>query len=201
MINAGGSIHNADRGHYPVLMMSGYPPSAETGSVPGARDAGIQWYQQIRDQGELVRQYMRWDHKLASYDNPGTVITRAVQVMLSEPQGPAYLAIPREAAMRPMDGATFPLLGQLPPARKPVADPSAAAPGREVAARGRAADDLRLARRPRPVGGAGPGRAGRDARRAGHGRRLSGQHSRRPSAGLQRRGRCRGPAARTPTAS
>ena len=124
MINAGGSIHNADRGHYPVLMMSGYPPSAETGSVPGARDAGIQWYQQIRDQGELVRQYMRWDHKLASYDNPGTVVTRAVQVMLSEPQGPAYLAIPREAAMRPMDGATFPLLAGLPPARKPVADPA-----------------------------------------------------------------------------
>jgi acetolactate synthase I/II/III large subunit len=122
MINAGGSIHNADRGHYPVLMMSGYPPSAESGSVPGARDAGIQWYQQVRDQGELVRQYMRWDHKLASYDNPGTVITRAVQVMLSEPQGPAYLAIPREAAMRPMDGASFPLLNQLPPARQPVAD-------------------------------------------------------------------------------
>ena len=109
MINAGGSIHNADRGHYPVLMMSGYPPSAETGSVPGARDAGIQWFQQVRDQGELVRQYMRWDHKLASYDNPGTVITRAVQVMMSEPQGPAYLAIPREAAMRPIDGARFPL--------------------------------------------------------------------------------------------
>src|SRR5712692_760770 len=122
MINAGGSIHNADRGHYPVLMTSGYPPSAESGSVPGARDAGIQWYQQIPDQGSLVRQYMRWDHKLASYDNPGTVITRAVQVMLSEPQGPAYLAIPREAAMRPMDGASFPLSTQLPPAQKPVAD-------------------------------------------------------------------------------
>jgi acetolactate synthase-1/2/3 large subunit len=122
MINAGGSIHNADRGHYPVLMMSGYPPSAESGSVPGARDAGIQWYQQVRDQGELVRQYMRWDHKLASYDNPGTVISRAVQVMLSEPQGPAYLAIPREVAMRPMDGARFPLVTQLPPARLPVAD-------------------------------------------------------------------------------
>jgi acetolactate synthase-1/2/3 large subunit len=122
MINAGGSIHNADRGRYPVLMLSGYPPSAETGSVPGARDTGIQWFQQIRDQGEIVRQYMRWDHKLASYDNPGTVVTRAVQVMLSEPQGPAYLAIPREAAMRPVDGATFPLLGQLPPAKPPVAD-------------------------------------------------------------------------------
>jgi acetolactate synthase I/II/III large subunit len=122
MINAGGSIHNADRGHYPVLMTSGYPPSAETGSMPGARDVGIQWYQQVRDQGELVRQYMRWDHKLASYDNPGTVITRAVQVMMSEPQGPAYLAIPREVAMRPIDGARFPLAGQLPAAREPVAD-------------------------------------------------------------------------------
>jgi acetolactate synthase-1/2/3 large subunit len=44
--------------------------------------------------------------------------------MLSEPQGPAYLAVPREAAMRPMDGAKFPLLGQLPPARNPVADPA-----------------------------------------------------------------------------
>jgi acetolactate synthase-1/2/3 large subunit len=122
MINAGGAIHNADRGHYPVLMMSGYPPSAETGSVPGARDTGIQWYQQIPDQGQIVRQYMRWDHKLAGYDNPGTVITRALQVMLSEPQGPAYLAIPREVAMQPMDGARFPLLDQLPPVGSPVAD-------------------------------------------------------------------------------
>ena len=124
MINAGGAIHNADRGHYPVLMMSGYPPSAESGSVPGARDAGIQWYQQIRDQGELVRQYMRWDHKLAGYDNPGTVVSRAVQVMLSEPQGPAYLAIPREVAMQHMDGASFPLSNQLPPTSLPVADPA-----------------------------------------------------------------------------
>jgi acetolactate synthase-1/2/3 large subunit len=122
MINAGGAIHNADRGHYPVLMMSGYPPSAETGSVPGARDTGIQWYQQIADQGQIVRQYMRWDHKLAGYDNPGTVVTRAVQVMLSEPQGPAYLAIPREVAMQPIDGARFPLLDRLPPVGSSVAD-------------------------------------------------------------------------------
>lgn len=124
MINAGGSIHNADRGHYPVLMMSGYPPSAEPGSAPGARDNGIQWYQQIRDQGELVRQYMRWDHKLAAHDNPGTVVSRAVQVILSEPQGPAYLAIPREVAMRAVDGGRFPLTDQLQPARPAVADPA-----------------------------------------------------------------------------
>src|SRR5206468_281643 len=89
LMNAGGAIHNSDRGRYPVLMMSGYPPSAESGSVPGARNSHIQWYQQIPDQGQIVRQYTRWDHKLAPYDNAGLVITRAAQVMLSAPQGPA----------------------------------------------------------------------------------------------------------------
>jgi acetolactate synthase-1/2/3 large subunit len=122
LINAGGSIHNADRGHYPVLIMSGYPPSAEAGSVPGARNSYIQWFQQIRDQGELLRQYVRWDHKLATHDNAGLVVSRAVQVMMSEPRGPAYLALPREAAMAPLEGTRFPLVEQLRPAGTPAAD-------------------------------------------------------------------------------
>lgn len=122
LINAGGAIHNADRGRYPVLLMSGYPPSAEMGSVPGARSSFIQWYQQIRDQGELLRQYMRWDHKLAPYDNAGLVISRAIQVMTSEPRGPAYLALPRESAMTPIEGARFPLVAHLRPAGTPAAD-------------------------------------------------------------------------------
>lgn len=122
LINAGGALHNADRGRYPVLIMSGYPPSAESGSVPGARNSYIQWYQQIRDQGELLRQYMRWDHKLASHDNAGLVISRAVQIMTSEPRGPAYLALPRETAMTPIESARFPLVDQLRPAGTPGAD-------------------------------------------------------------------------------
>ena len=124
LINAGGAIHNADRGRYPVLIMSGYPPSAEAGCVPGARNSYIQWYQQIRDQGELLRQYVRWDHKLAPYDNAGLVISRAVQVMTSEPRGPAYLAVPRESAMTRLETARFPLADRLRPAGTPVADPA-----------------------------------------------------------------------------
>jgi acetolactate synthase-1/2/3 large subunit len=122
LLNAGGAIHNADRGGHPVLIMSGYPASAEPGSAPGARNARIQWYQQIRDQGEIVRQYVRWDHKLAPYDNAGAVVSRALQVMLSEPQGPAYLALPREVSMSPQAGAGFPLISQLPPVPAPVPD-------------------------------------------------------------------------------
>jgi acetolactate synthase-1/2/3 large subunit len=122
LINAGGALHNADRGRYPVLIMSGYPPTAESGSVPGARNTYIQWYQQIRDQGELLRQYMRWDHKLATYDNAGLVISRAVQVMTTAPRGPAYLAVPREAAMAPLETARFPLCDHLRPAGTPAPD-------------------------------------------------------------------------------
>jgi acetolactate synthase-1/2/3 large subunit len=122
LINAGGAIHNADRGRYPVLIMSGYPPSADARSVPGGRNSYIQWYQQIRDQGELLRQYMRWDHKLAAYDNAGLVVSRAVQVMTSEPRGPAYLAVPREAAMTPIETARFPLAEHLGRAGTPAAD-------------------------------------------------------------------------------
>ena len=124
LINAGGAIHNADRGHYPVLIMSGYPPSADARSVPGGRNSYIQWYQQIRDQGELLRQYVRWDHKLAAYDNAGLVVSRAVQVMTSEPRGPAYLAVPREAAMTPIEAARFPLAEHLRPAGTPAGDPA-----------------------------------------------------------------------------
>jgi acetolactate synthase I/II/III large subunit len=124
LINAGGALHNADRGRYPVLIMSGYPPSSEARKVPGGRNSYIQWYQQIRDQGELLRQYVRWDHKLATYDNAGLVISRAVQVMTSEPRGPAYLAVPRESAMAPIEAARFPLAEHLRPAGTPAADPA-----------------------------------------------------------------------------
>jgi thiamine pyrophosphate-dependent acetolactate synthase large subunit-like protein len=115
--NAGAAIHNASRGRYPVLITSGYAPSAENGSVPGARDSAIQYVQHTPDQAGLVRQYVKWDHMLATYDNPGLVVTRAAQIMLSEPRGPAYLAIPREAAVAPTGGmACFPTLDDLPPA-------------------------------------------------------------------------------------
>lgn len=101
LINAGGAVHNAYRGGYPVLMMSGYAPSAPAGSRRGARDSAIQWQQEIPDQAQIVRPYTKWDHRLNAWDDPDLVIGRAVQLMLSPPPGPAYLAVPREVAMVP----------------------------------------------------------------------------------------------------
>ena len=124
-LNYGAAIHTAWRGGYPVLMMAGTGPRAYPGSMPGARDARIQWVQEPRDQGEIVRQYTKLDHRLEHQDNPGLMVSRALQVAMSEPKGPVYLTVPRETAMLPMPDVTrFPTRDQLGVARSAWPDPA-----------------------------------------------------------------------------
>ena len=91
LLHYGGAIHNAFRGGYPILMTSGYPATTEQ-----LRAVPVFWKQQRWDQGDIVRQYVKWDHKLAPYDDPFTVVARALQIALSPAPGPVYLAIPAE---------------------------------------------------------------------------------------------------------
>ena len=123
-LNYGGAIHTAWRGGYPVLITAGAGPRAYPGSMTGGRDGGIQWVQEPRDQGEIVRQYTKHDHRLEHMDNPGLMVSRLLQVAMSDPQGPVYLTVPREVAMQPMDGTTrFPTRDQLGIARTSWPDP------------------------------------------------------------------------------
>ncbi len=123
--NYGGGIHTAWRGSYPVLMTAGNGPRAYPGSMPGARNSAVQWIQEPRDQGEIVRQYTKMDHRLEHEDNPGYMISRLLQVSMSEPKGPVYLTLPRESAMIPMPGTTrFPTRDELGIARPAWPDPS-----------------------------------------------------------------------------
>ena len=123
-LNYGGAIHTAWRGGYPVLITAGAGPRAYPGSMTGGRDGGIQWVQEPRDQGEIVRQYTKHDHRLEHMDNPGLMVSRLLQVAMSDPQGPVYLTVPREVAMQPMPGTTrFPTRDQLGVARTSWPDP------------------------------------------------------------------------------
>jgi acetolactate synthase I/II/III large subunit len=116
--NYGAAIHTAWRGNYPVLITSGAGPRAYPGSMRGARDNFIQWVQETRDQGEIVRQYTKMDHRLEHEDNPGLIVSRMLQVSMSEPAGPVYLAVPRESAMLELQGSiSFPTRDQLGVAR------------------------------------------------------------------------------------
>ena len=57
-------------------------------------------------------------------DNPGLMVSRLLQVAMSDPQGPVYMTVPREVAMQPMPGSTrFPTRDQLGIARPAWPDP------------------------------------------------------------------------------
>jgi acetolactate synthase-1/2/3 large subunit len=113
-LNYGAAIHTAWRSGLPVLITAGGGPASFPGTMRGARDGGGHiWMQQPIDQNSIVRQYMKWDHRLEYQDNPGLIVSRALQVALSEPRGPVYLTIPKEIGLLPTRDASFPTCEQL----------------------------------------------------------------------------------------
>jgi acetolactate synthase-1/2/3 large subunit len=123
-LHYGGAIHTAWRGGYPVLIMAGTAPRAFPGSMRGGRNGGVQYVQEPRDQGEIVRQYTKMDHRLEHQDNPGLMVSRLLQVAMSAPRGPVYLSVPRETAMLSLPGSVrFPTRDEMGVARQTWPDP------------------------------------------------------------------------------
>jgi acetolactate synthase-1/2/3 large subunit len=99
--NASTPIISAARASVPILMSAGRTPITEEG-LPGARDLHIHWAQESFDQAAMVREYAKWDYELRTPVQLESVVDRALEVMLAEPQGPVYLTLPREVlASRP----------------------------------------------------------------------------------------------------
>ena len=124
----GGAIHTAWRSGLPVMITAGGAPSAYPGSMPGSREEGAHlWSQQVFDQGGILRQYTKWDKRLEYQDNPGLLVSRALQVARTEPMGPVYMSFPREIILLPMSGeAKFPTADQLGVARPTTIDQDSA---------------------------------------------------------------------------
>jgi len=113
-LHYGGAIHTAWRSSLPVIITAGFPPTAASGTMNGARDEGGHlWMQQVYDQNGIVRNYTKWSHQLAYQDNPGVIASRAVQVARSEPCGPVYLTVPKEISLLPVRDARFSSAEQL----------------------------------------------------------------------------------------
>jgi acetolactate synthase-1/2/3 large subunit len=129
----GGAIHTAAHAGLPVLIMAGGPPVSYPGTMKGSRDRGGHlWMQQSFDQNGIVRNYVKWDHRLEYQDNPGLMASRALQVAQTEPRGPVYMSVPREIALLPVRETSFPTTTQLGVPRSAAPDPDGI---REIARR------------------------------------------------------------------
>ncbi len=127
-LHYGGAVTTAWRSGLPVIMTAGFPPTAYAGTQRGGRDEGGHlWMQETYDQNGILRNYTKWDHRISGQDNPGLIVSRAIQVAKSEPCGPVYLSLPKELTFQEMDGARFPSADQLGIPRPTAPDPDAVA--------------------------------------------------------------------------
>jgi acetolactate synthase-1/2/3 large subunit len=93
--NALCALMNASRDNVPLLLMAGQTPHTERGNK-ASRNASIHWGQDSFDQGGMLREYVKWDYELRSGQPVDTIVGRALDIAMSEPRGPVYLALPRE---------------------------------------------------------------------------------------------------------
>ncbi|MCK1281882.1 thiamine pyrophosphate-requiring protein [Bradyrhizobium sp. 61] len=93
--NAICQIMNMARDNVPVLLCAGRTPATETGHV-ASRDVYIHWGQESFDQGGMLREYVKWDYELRAGQPIEALVDRALDIAMSEPRGPVYLALPRE---------------------------------------------------------------------------------------------------------
>ncbi|OHV06201.1 thiamine pyrophosphate-requiring protein [Mycobacterium talmoniae] len=111
--NAACSVANAARDRIPLLVTAGRSPILEGGAI-GARDLPIHWSQEMFDQASLVREFVKWDYELRDPRQVESVVDRALSVAIAHPQGPVYLALPREVLAEPAQAPAVPV------ARTPV---------------------------------------------------------------------------------
>jgi len=85
--NASAAVMNASRLNVPMIFSAGRTPLTEEG-LRGSRSNFIHWGQESLDQGSLVREFTRWDYELRNGDQVETVVDRALEMALGNPQGP-----------------------------------------------------------------------------------------------------------------
>jgi acetolactate synthase-1/2/3 large subunit len=120
--NALGGILNAQSSNVPLLLVAGRTPITE-GELRGGKSQHIHWRQESRDQGAIVREFVKWDYELRTNQNIATVVRRAFNIAMSEPRGPVYLTLPREWLSEEIQSTQ--VGGSIAPATKTQADPAA----------------------------------------------------------------------------
>ncbi len=120
--NALGGLINANSSNVPLFLLAGRTPITE-GELSGGKSQNIHWRQESRDQGGIVREFVKWDYEVRTNQNLAAVVARAYKIAMSEPRGPVYMTLPREWLCEAM-ASTQVISGGLTPASKAQADPA-----------------------------------------------------------------------------
>jgi acetolactate synthase I/II/III large subunit len=118
--NALGGIINAHSANVPIFLVAGRTPITE-GELRGGKSQNIHWRQESRDQGNIVREFVKWDYELRTNQNLAAIVSRAFKIAMSEPRGPVYLTLPREWLCEPLQSTQL-STDSLTPATKIQAD-------------------------------------------------------------------------------
>jgi acetolactate synthase-1/2/3 large subunit len=104
--NALMGLLNAARDNIPIFFTSGRTPITDGGRV-GSRDLPIHWGQEMYDQAGMLREYVKWDYELRYGEQVELIVDRALAIAMSEPRGPVYLSLPREALAAPVEDFSY----------------------------------------------------------------------------------------------
>jgi acetolactate synthase-1/2/3 large subunit len=85
-LQIGGALHNAQWGRVPVVFFT-----ESLGPVQRTN-----WREEAFDQGEAVRNFVKWDHYIDAKENVIDAFRKAFFIAATEPTGPVYLTLPRE---------------------------------------------------------------------------------------------------------
>jgi acetolactate synthase-1/2/3 large subunit len=119
--NALGGIINAASANVPLFLCAGRTPITE-GELRGGKSQNIHWRQESRDQGNVVREFVKWDYEIRTNQNLAAVVSRAYKIAMSEPRGPVYMTLPREWLAEALESTQVFSPDALAPATKSQAD-------------------------------------------------------------------------------
>src|SRR4029077_9650675 len=119
--NALGGIINANSSNVPLFLVAGRTPITES-EMRGGKSQNIHWRQESRDQGNIVREFVKWDYEVRTNQNLAAVVSRAYKISMSEPRGPVYMTLPREWLAEAIESTQLLSPDSLAPASKTQAD-------------------------------------------------------------------------------
>ncbi len=135
-MNAGAAWQEAWHANSGIVVMAGRTPWTTKSELPGARSYYVHWQQEMYDQAEMIRQFVKWDYEIRTPENASLIVQSAFRIAATEPCGPVYIQLPREIMAAKLHSGIAYSPADFPPAISTQGDSAALPRGRQDAGPG-----------------------------------------------------------------